>query len=392
MNQLQFVPADSPVHRVNRNVYGALVRAQNSGFQAEFSNASELVQRVLSDLRLEIEIPSEWSARLPESVADLSFTKLVAFYRDLLQLNGLPPDAMANHALNLAQRTHLVRAFADPDAIVAYVIGKVEAILDGFPKSADDIRCGRNPGDVLDPFILAATQTLLYSGDFEKAVAATVAHKALMMIEGLLGHLHEDVIGTMRGNIRAPEPRGTDQETLDLENNPFPGADVVQVPMGANDSISSHQLKSKTGSAKGGDGRRLGLQLKALRKNYGGKVFYHALIGNTLRGHRSKAGVEKAVPSVVVLVGQASFQQLTRTRIGADLLLRVYQAAFTNVQARTGYNVDTMTSGIVATFRARADQQSESFLELLLREATGGTRAEQDSRAFNRRPTQKTGP
>jgi len=35
-------------------------------------------------------------------------------------------------------------------------------------------------------------------------IGATVGHKVLMMIEGLLGHLHEDVLGAMRGNVRVP--------------------------------------------------------------------------------------------------------------------------------------------------------------------------------------------
>ena len=40
------------------------------------------------------------------------------------------------------------------------------------------------------------------------------------MIEGL-GHLHEDVFGEMWRNVRAPEPRGGEQEEIDLEANPL---------------------------------------------------------------------------------------------------------------------------------------------------------------------------
>ena len=55
----------------------------------------------------------------------------------------------------------------------------------------------RNPGDVLKPYILDAGLAMC-AGDFEITVSATVAHKVLMIIEGLLGHLHEDVIRAMR--------------------------------------------------------------------------------------------------------------------------------------------------------------------------------------------------
>ena len=117
----------------------------------------------------------------------------------------------------------------------------------------------------------------------------------------------------------APEPRGVDQETLDPATNPFPGADIVQPPLATGRPLRFHQVKSKTGSAKGGDGRRLGLQLRELTRLYGGEAYYDALIGNTLRGHRSMAGVLKAAPEVVVLVGEAAFRALTGSVAGPRL-------------------------------------------------------------------------
>ena len=125
-----------------------------------------------------------------------------------------------------------------------------------------------------------------------------------MMIEGLIGHLHEDVLGSMRGNVRLPEPKGSDKETLNPTTNPFPGADVLQPP-GLTRGLKLFQIKSKTGSAKGGDGKRLGDQLKSLTDIYGGQAFYAALVGNTLRGHRSMTSVQRASTDVVVLVGEA---------------------------------------------------------------------------------------
>ena len=289
------------------------------------------------------------------------------------------------HAINLAQRTHLVRAFHDPDTVLAGVKEKVVEIVNSFPRKAVDIERGRNPGDVLDPYILTATQTLLYAGNFRNAIRATVAHKSLMMIEGLMGHLHEDVVGDMRGNVRAPEPRGFNQEMIDPHDNPFPGADIVQPPLAASDNLRFHQVKSKTGSAKGGDGRRLGEQLRRLREYYRAEVYYDALIGNTLRGHRSMRGVLASEPQAVILVGSAAFRELTRSRIGPQLLLRVYQSAFAEAARTTGYRIDTMAGRIFSTFRERADQAGEGHLDLLLADSIGSSPEEQDSRTYQPR-------
>jgi hypothetical protein len=199
-----------------------------------------------------------------------------------------------------------------------------------------------------------------------------------------MGHLHEDTIGEMRGNIRAPEPRGFNQELLDPFENPFPGADVVQPPTQAGERLRVHQVKSKTGTVKGGDGRRLGEQLRNLSQYYDAETFFGALIGNTLRGHRSISGVLTASPKTVVLVGEAAFQELTRSPIGPELLLRVYQNAFMEAAQAAGYNIDTMAAGIFATFKQRAEAAGENFLELVLHDAVGGVAAVQDSRVFVR--------
>ena len=176
----------------------------------------------------------------------------------------------------------------------------------------------------------------------------------------------------MRGNVRAPEPRGSEQEKINLQTNPFPGADLIQPPWGPLIPIRFHQIKNKTGSAKGGDGKRLGDQLQRLQNTYGGEIFYDALIGNTLRGHRSRAGVEGAAPSVAVLVGEAAFEALTASRQGPQLLLRVYQAAFQEVARKSGYSVEVVSAAILDSFRSRAEQLGEGFLESVLRVATFG--------------------
>jgi hypothetical protein len=123
--------------------------------------------------------------------------------------------------------------------------------------------------------------------------------------------------------------------------------------------------------------------LQRLKDTYGGVIFYDALIGNTLRGHRSRAGVEAAAPSVVLLVGEAAFDELTASRQGPQLLLRVYQSAFQEVARKSGYSIEQISTAILEAFRTRADQLGEGFLESVLLAATAGPKSAQDSRKEN---------
>jgi hypothetical protein len=384
--RIDFFAAGHPIQQLSESLKERVVRAQQDRFEKEFKTAADICGRVLGDLKIAVKVPAQIKDMSAADLADQPFAKLQRFFFDALKAAGVPEQAVTLQAINLAQRTHLTRAFARPDETLAFIEGKVLEIVARFPKTAKDIECGKNPGDVIDPYILSATQQLLFGGKLDLAVAATVSHKALMMIEGLLGHLHEDVIGEMRGNVRAPEPRGGEQEEIDTATNPFPGADVVQPPCRRSETLRFHQIKSKTGSAKGGDGKRLGDQLRRLQEKYGGDIFYDALIGNTLKGHRSRAGVEKAAPKVVVLVGNAAFRALTRSPVGAELLLRVYQAAFLEASRKAGYRVEELTSVIVSTFKKRAEERGEGFLENILKEVTQGPPEQQDSRRSPRGP------
>ena len=326
MTRVLHVPAKHALNQLDSSLRARLVQAQTEMIDMEFRTAGDLLRRVFDDLKLSLTAPAASATQPVSAVADLSYKELCPFFSDLLRASGIPDQSNRRQAANLAHRVQLLRAFKEPDRIVSETVAKVSGIVAGFPRSAEHIQRGHNPGDVLDPYILAASQQLVYGGDLEGTFTATVAHKILMMIEGLLGHLHEDVVGAMRGNVRAPEPRGEDQETLNPATNPFPGADIVQPPIARRRPLRFHQVKSKTGSAKGGDGRRLGLQLLELQRRYGGEIFYDALIGNTLRGHRSMAGVLRAAPNVVVLVGESAFRTLTESSIGPELLLRLYRS------------------------------------------------------------------
>lgn len=241
---LNFVPPGHPLNKVAPYLVDQLRKAQSATLGRNYAAASELFREAVAGLRIDIRTPDYLADKPVEALANKSGKQLrEACYRIMVE-QGVPLQAADAHASSLAQRVQLLLAFPDPDYAVNFATEKVAAVASRFPRNAADIERGRNPGDVLDPYILAATQYLLYSGDFSKAINATVAHKALMMVEGLLGHLHEDLVGLMRGNVRAPEPRGRKQEGIDFETNPFPGADVVQPPLHLRDVPRFHQLKS----------------------------------------------------------------------------------------------------------------------------------------------------
>ncbi|MCX6865164.1 MAG: hypothetical protein NTV46_02905 [Verrucomicrobia bacterium] len=348
---LLYLPSSHPLNGLPEPLRQKLAAAQRNLIHYEFPTAGAMCSRVFEELHIGVTAPSDLADSAVSTLVDLPFLQLSKLMFDILIGAGVPEASVDTLSKAVAQRVQLLRAFPDPDQ-----------------------------SDVLDPYILAASQQLLFAGDFGPTVSAAVSHKALMMIEGLIGHLHEDVLGEMRGNVRAPEPRGENQEQISLESNPFPGADLVQPPWSETVPMRFHQIKNKTGSAKGGDGKRLGDQLMRLKETYGGDIFYDALLGNTLRGHRSRAGVEAAAPSVVVLVGEAAFEELTASRQGPQLLLRVYQAAFQEVARKSGYNLEQIATAILESFRTRAAELGEGFLESVLRVATAGPKGDQDSR------------
>lgn len=380
---LEFLPVNHAVQRLGDTIRAALIHAQQSVITRTFPDARSFCARVLDDLKLSVPVPSGLGGQPVTDISDLPFAELEQFWRDQLLSNGMPESAVPLHTINLSQRTQLVRAYDDPDAMLEWVTEKVAAIIAGFPKAAADIELGRNPGDVLDPYILAATQILLYEGDLRQAIGATVAHKALMILEGLMGHLHEEVVGRMRGNVKTAEPRGENQELFDPNLNPFPGADIVQPPAAEGMPLRLHQVKSKTGTLNSSGGARLAEQMRQLRMRYrDAEIYSHSLVGNTLRGHRSMGGMLRVEPNLIVTVGENAFRILTASNVGAELLLRLYQNAFRQAAAETGYNIDAMAVGITETFRERAEAEGEGFLELLLHNVTRGDEEVQDSRTY----------
>jgi hypothetical protein len=337
-------------------------------------------------MRIAASPPARLRQEPVQYLSDLQMTELVSFWADFFGTLGMEPDIVSNLSKACAERSQLLRAFEDPSSMLEWTVQKVAQIVQDLPLEAKHIQVGRNPGDVLDPYILAATQNLLCGGDAQRAIEATVAHKALMVLEGLLGHLHEEVLGLMRGNLRAPEPRGELASRIDPDTNPFPGADIVTPPLKAGDKISFHQVKSKTGSMNSSGGHRLALQLVALREAYPGSDLYsHSLVGTTLSGHRTMGVIHGVDDSIVCTVGKSAFRILTGSDSGAELLLRVYQSAFRLGAERAAYDIETASVRIVSAFEEQAAAAGEGFLESILHAATDGPPAQQDSRTYRGR-------
>jgi hypothetical protein len=339
-----------------------------------------------ADLKIKITLPAQLKSLPVASLLNQNRAYFVAQFLQCLKKAGATAEAVNEMAFLLADRAQLLLVFKEPEIPIQFVSSKIKKVASDFPSTLADLERGKNPGDVIDPFIVSATQHLVYGSSLVGALEGLAAHKAIMMIEGLVGHLHEDVIGMMRGNLRVPEPRGVDQETFSLTANPFPGADIFQPPSADNAVPRFFQVKNKTGSAKGGDGKRLGDQLKNLQNIYKAETYYIALVGSTLRGHRSMAGVLRASPKTVVLVGRSAFKALTKTDFGAELLLKVYSSAFRLVAQELGYDVKTI-AGIMAKQLAQKfnSHTEEQMMESLLVDVIGGNADEQDSRIFCKR-------
>lgn len=382
---VDFLPAGHAVHRLGPAPIAALEAAQRDAVSCVFPTAHAFCERVLNDLRLDIRAPDGLTDRPVTAISDLSSVDLTIFWRELLAASGVPEASVGSLAVSLTQRSHLVRAFDQPDVVLRWTAEKVTEIVQDFPHTLADVEVGRNPGDVLDPYILAANQVLLHGGDLQQAISATVAHKALMTLEGLLGHLHEEVVGRMRGNVRVSEPRGGNQGLYDPDSNPFPGADIVQPPSMLGEPFRLHQVKSKTGTMNSAGGKSLARQMRDLRMRYrDAEIYANSLVGNTLRGHRSMGGMLQEEPTLIVTVGAAAFRVLTRSQNGAELLLSVYQDAFRLAAEETGYNITTMAAGITEAFRAQAEHEGETFLDAILHRVTDGPADQQDSRQRQR--------
>lgn len=375
---LNYVNPNNVINSIRTDLLSALIQAQRAAVSVVFKTAGDLVREACTRSHFSPSVAAPLDAEPLFPFADLSHKSLVSRLTSLPAAAGLSASGIAL----LADQTQLVRAFAAPDQVIERVRGTVERIVDNFPRKAAQLECGKNPGDVMDPFLLGATQFLLCGGSIDHSIEASVVHRSMMMLEDLVGNLHQDVLGSMRGNVRVPEPKG---ESWNLSDNPFPGADLAQPPLPDGEPLRFFQVKNKTGSAKGGDGKRLGDQFNILIEKYRGEVYYVAILGKTLQGHRSMGGVLQACPQAIVSVGQTAISQLTRSRVGGELLLRVYQSAFRDVARAKGYTVREVATAIALEFRQKLSGSDDDILDGILDDVTKGSISQQDSRHYPRR-------
>jgi len=355
-----------------------MVAADTELHWIETATASELIMLAAQELGVTVNMrmvaPKSMSAL---ELGDQSHSQLLKLFEP-----HFPKGTSL--AWDMADQVQLCRAFSNPTGVVDSIKNKVGGTVQNFPRIVQELKVGKNPADVLDPYILAANFELLSGRSLQRTVETSLSHKVLMKVEDLVGNMHEGVIGEMRGNFRVPAPRGGKARNKDIIHpsiNPFPGADLGQVPVPAEPgSIRLFQVKNKTGSAKGGDGERLGRQLLRLEQTYGAATFYVAIVGRTLRGHRSMGAVLRESPRTAVLVGDAALTELTRSKSGAELMLRTYNRAFRAVANDSGYDFDAVVLNIASQLQKEAEDAKDNFLDVWLEEAVGGDPADQDSR------------
>jgi len=309
---------------------------------------------------------------------------------------GVSPEAGEQYRI-LLQRLMM---WESPEDVLKIIDQKFAGVIAKMPRHLRDMEEGGGGRDVIDPFIVAFASRLLgerpqLGQDVleNEAVAIQpegpmaeilpmpdqpreqkllpirdllrllIAHKCLMKIEDLIGKLHEEVLGRAAGAERVPEPSGfrhsngkLDKETFHKEHNPFPGADARR------GTDEFYQIKNKTGSSKGGDGKRLGQQFELLGREYAGsKRFYIAMLGRTLSGHRSMGAVRREDPDAVILVGLAAFQQLGRHRDTPDIVMELYLEAFERALERNHYDFDQAVEAIVREWDDKYGAEDPAF-------------------------------
>ena len=276
----------------------------------------------------------------------------------LFEATGAELEAAFNVAPEAAQRyrAHLQRMllWEDLDAVRAAMTPLFDRVIAGLPRSLADLEQGRGR-DPLDPFIVAFAAPLLGSGSQTELLRALLVHKCMMKLEDLIGNLHQEALGRAAGLERVPEPVGVplpdgkrDKESWHETLNPYPGVDVRR------GTEEFYQLKNKTGSAKGGDGARLGRQLRELAARYpDSQRYYASFIGRTLSGHRSMGAVRAADPDAEVLVGLATFQQLGLHRDTADIVMELYLEEFDAALKRNHYDVEAILETVTHEWSAK---------------------------------------
>lgn len=169
--RLRFVSERNPVQRVNEEVRAALVAAQDNIVDHAFSSAADFYAKVFDDLKLSVAVPERLKDKPVPHGSDRPFSELTLDFMPILEASGITGQSARIHAVNLAQRTHLVRAFEQPDAVPARVVGKVRDVIETFPRSASDIKRGAIPATCSTPTSLPPPKCCSTAATFRRPSA-----------------------------------------------------------------------------------------------------------------------------------------------------------------------------------------------------------------------------
>ena len=344
----------------------------------------------------------EAAARRISAEGALDVTRLASAFPDFATLFEAEDTALHNTVLRsihgvkspdtelLARKlTSVIKrlmVFENLDAVSEIIRQKLREVVKDFPRTLSELEESGGGRDVLDPFIVALSLRLLCADSLEDLLSHLVAHKCLMKLEDLIGHMHEEILGRAAGKERVPEPEGVvgpdgkkNKEEWHPQLNPFPGADAR---LGTEEF---YQIKNKTGSAKGSDGEKLGRQFRLLAQKYpGSKRYYVSMIGKTLAGHRSMGAFLRTDPGAEVLVGLAAFQQLGHHRDTPAIILDFVLEEFEAVKADLHYEFGAVIQGMLAEWRDKHGDNDPAH-RLLHDMITPATPDDQQSRTYGRR-------
>ena len=139
MDTIKYVPADHPLQVVNPDLKRRLIRAQSNLLDLEFRSAGELVEKALSDLRIDCPTPRRLYDSPLSEITNQTYGDLTRLFSALLSEAAFPEQSIPLHAVNLSQRLQLIQAFDAPDVVIASVEEKIGNIVDRFPQTAADI-------------------------------------------------------------------------------------------------------------------------------------------------------------------------------------------------------------------------------------------------------------
>lgn len=382
---IKYTPVNSNLNKVSPALVTQMEEAQSSLLENEFKDLYQIIELAGDKQKIKTDLFGKLKSKDIQFCYKATKLELEQLLYIEAESHSLPKEIQKNIIPALLNQILLIFAYKNSDSLIDLLDLRIEESVKRFPKKFADLECGKNPGDVIDPFLVAAASILIYSGDFSNSISGMTSHRAFMVLEDLIGHLHEDMIGKMRGNVRVPEPNGKGtKEKLDFMLNPFPGADVMQPPLFKGDVAKMFQVKNKTGSAKGGDGKRLGDQMKLLIETYKCAGYYMSILGTTLQGHRSMSGVLQTENRVIVQVGEQAFKSLTRLASGPETLLSLYHVAFDRVSAKTGYSISQIVKGMISEVSRNTTIDFEKFISKMLKDVISGEECNQDSRYYKK--------